>query len=139
MKFKLNTLVIKRILAYLPTRLPVGMTEFNKWSNSIIELVGPIADETSLKWALAVAVLHLGETASSKPKMYFVRKLLKGAANQVVSQVIQDIKEAQKAAQDAAKKQQEEQQQAAALANPPAGAAASDLQVANEQQGIQKA
>lgn len=104
--------LLNRILAYLPTKLPIGMTDFHNWADSIIDLTGPIADANSLKWALAVAILHLGETAAYKPKMYFVHRLLKGASNQVVSQVIQDIKNAQKAAAEAASKELQNQVEA---------------------------
>lgn len=85
------------------------MTEFHKWADSIIELTGPIADTSSLKWALSMSVLHAPEAAAYLPKMYFVRRLIKGAANQVVSQAVQDLKAAQKAAAEA--RAEAEQQQ----------------------------
>lgn len=127
----------------MPTKIPTGMAEFEAWSDSIIDLVGPIANRQDLKWVLAVSVLHMGETAAFVPKRYFVKRILKGAANQVVSQVVQDIKNAKQ-------KEIEEQQAAAAVsASPPPTSAAVDsnnnqaeataqpMQDASSDQGLQ--
>lgn len=94
---------VKKFTSFFPTKLPVGLAEFNEWADSIIELSGRFADEDSLKFAIANMVLHLGPQRSSAPKNYFVRSLRKTAANQVAGQVFLDIKEKQKAQQEAAK------------------------------------
>lgn len=91
-------LFFKRLMAYLPTNLPVGMTEFNDWSDSIIALSGKYADEDSMKWALATMVLHGDASSGRLSKIYFVHRLRKTAANQVASAVFQDIKLKQEAA-----------------------------------------
>jgi hypothetical protein len=96
-------LLLKRALSYIPTRLPVGMAEFENWSEEVIELSGAFADRTSMKFALASMILHAEHSASVLSKNYFVRRLRKSAANQVASQVFQDIKQKQEAAQLAAK------------------------------------
>lgn len=89
-------LLCKRILSYIPTPLPVGLTEFHAWADSIIELAGEFADRDSLKWALASNILHYkSNSISSVPKAFFVSSLRKAAANQVASQVFTDIKEKQ--------------------------------------------
>lgn len=99
-------LLLKRLLSYLPSRLPVGMSEFDTWSSAIIALTGPIADNDSLRFALASQIMHQGAAKGSIPKSFFVNSLRKAAANQVASQVFQDIKikqqDAQKAALEAA-------------------------------------
>jgi hypothetical protein len=92
-------LFIKRILSRLPTKLPVGMTQFETWAKDIIELSGKFADETSMKFALASMVQHADSKYGSLPKNYFVVRLRKVAANQVASQVFLNIKEQQAAAQ----------------------------------------
>lgn len=98
-------LLAKRFLSLFPTKLPVGMSEFETWSNSVVELSGKFADDDSMKFAIASQIMHLGAQKSSVPKNFFVRSLRKAAANQVASQVFQDIKikqqEAAKAAQAA--------------------------------------
>jgi len=99
-------LLVKRILSYFPTKLPVGMTEFKAWSADIIELVGPIADERSLRWAVSNMIMHLPSTNDRAPKNYFVKCLRKTAANQVAGQVFLDIKAEQ---EEAAKKAAEAQ------------------------------
>ncbi len=88
---KLNK-IVNKLLSYFPTSLPVGLTEFNKWADSIIELSGKFADEDSMKWAISSQIMHLGPQRSSVPKNYFVQSLRKAAANQVAGQVFQDIK-----------------------------------------------
>ena len=85
-------LILKRLLSYLPSKLPVGVSEFQTWSDSVIELSGEFADRDSMKFALASQVIHLGPQKSSVPKNFFVRSMRKAAANQVASQVFQDIK-----------------------------------------------
>jgi len=98
-------LTVKRLFSLIPTPLPVGMTQFEEWSESIIELSGNYADTDSLKFAMASMILHLGAQRSRVPKNHFVQSLRKVAANQVASQVFQDIKVKQ---QEAAAKQQAE-------------------------------
>ncbi len=94
---------IKRLLSYFPSKLPTGVTAFNKYADEVIELTGPIADTDSLKWAIANQIIHLPPQTASKPKQYFVRSLMKAAANQIASSFFQEIKlKQQKAAQEAA-------------------------------------
>jgi hypothetical protein len=88
-------LPVKRILSYLPTALPVGLTAFNQFASDIIELTGPLAEEDSLRYVVATQILNLPSTRSWKPKAYFVSCIRKAAANQVASQVFTDIKEKQ--------------------------------------------
>jgi hypothetical protein len=94
-----------KIRSYFPSKLAVGMTEYEEWLESTVNLAGNFADKKSLDWALSTMILHAPSDKDSISKQYFVKRLRKGAANQVASQKIQDIK----AAQDA---QQAEQKQA---------------------------
>lgn len=98
---------MKQLLLWLrshfPTKFPVGMTEFESWSDDIIKLVGPIADEISLKFALASQLIHYPSGKHAAPMQYFVRCLRKSAANQVASQVFQNIKTEQTEVQKALK------------------------------------
>lgn len=95
-------LLLKRFLAYFPTQLPVGMFQFNTWADSIIELSGPIADKDSMLFALSSILIHADAKHGYLPKKYFVDRLIKSAANQVASQVFQDIKTKQQEAIKAA-------------------------------------
>ncbi len=99
--------LINKLLSYKKTKLPVGLTEFYTWSNSIIDLAGNFADADSMTWALASQVQHLDHKVDSIPKDYFVRTLRKAAANQIAAQVFVDIKEKQalKLAEDTALKE----------------------------------
>ena len=98
-------LLIKRLLSHLPTKLPVGITEFHDWADSIIELAGKYANEDSLKFAIATMILHADAKHGFLPKSYFVMRLRKVAANQVASQVFTDIKIKQQEAATAAANQ----------------------------------
>lgn len=83
-------------------QLPVGLTEFNEFAERIISKAGKFADQDSLTYALAMELIHSDpKTAFSDD--YFVTRLRKVAANQVASQVINDIKAKQMAAMEAAK------------------------------------
>lgn len=88
-------LTIKRLLSYLPTKLPVGTPQFETFADSIIELSGQYADRDSMRFAIASMVIHADHKAASLSKNYFVTRLRKSAANQVASQVFQDIKHKQ--------------------------------------------
>lgn len=108
---------LQLVLSYVPRRLPVGMTEFETWSDRIIDATGPLAERDSMKFALATQIMHLAPQRSSVPDRYFIRSLRKAAANQVASQVFQDIKvrqaELQKAAEEKAKQEAAQAQQSA--------------------------
>ncbi len=92
-------LLLKRLASRYPTALPVGMTEFNTWADSVIELSGKFADEDSLKYVLSTMIIHLKPDQAFVPKYHFVKCLRKGAANQVASAVFTDIKTRQAEAQ----------------------------------------
>ncbi len=85
-------LLIKRLLSYVPTLLPVGLTSFYTWADSILELSGQYADKESMQFAIASMVIHLPAGKAYCSKNHFVAGLRKSAANQVASQVFQEIK-----------------------------------------------
>jgi hypothetical protein len=89
--------------SFFNRKLPVGVTEFHEWADRIILLSGKFADEDSMKFALSSALIHMDSKIAAKPDQYFMALMRKAAANQVASQVFQDIKVKQaKAAADAA-------------------------------------
>jgi hypothetical protein len=88
-------LLIKRILARFPQPLPVGKTQYDKFENDILDLSGRYADETSMRFAIASIMIHAPSDKGALSKKYFVDRLRKSAANQIASQVFQDIKTAQ--------------------------------------------
>lgn len=92
-------LLLKRVLSRFSTKLPVGATEFEKWADSIIELSGQFADRDSMIFAISSTLIHADAKHGSLPKAYFVNRLRKAAANQIASQMFQDIKLRQQAEQ----------------------------------------
>lgn len=89
---------IFRFRAYFPSPVPQGITEFESWAKSIIDLYG-FPDNDSVRFALATMILHSGPTAAATSKRYFGLMVKAGAAKQVASQVFQDIKQRQKQAE----------------------------------------
>lgn len=94
-------MLLKQLLSRIPTKVPTGMTQFESWTNSIVELTGPIADEDSLKFVIASAVQRLDPLDAYKPKNYFVKILQTSAAKQLAGAVFVQIKEKQQAKQKA--------------------------------------
>lgn len=85
------------IKSLYPTQLPVGMTEFQEWSNSILKL-SKVPDNDSTRFAIAVMILHLNANEDRKPKRYFVKCLNKSAANECGNAIAMILKEKQKQA-----------------------------------------
>lgn len=83
------------------TRLPIGMTEFHQWADSIINKSG-LPNNDSVKLSLAKMVTQLGHDVASAPKSLFVALLHKAAANQIAFAVNTEIR-AKQAASDAVK------------------------------------
>ena len=96
------------ILSYFPTALPVGMTQYEAWLDSIVELTGPIADELSLKWVISNEIMRLAPGRDRVPKAFFVKSLRKYAANQIAAVKVLELKQQQetlsKQAEETAKK-----------------------------------
>ena len=96
--------LLQRLLAQLPCKLPMGVTEFHTWADSILDTY-ELPNNDSTKFALASAIMHLDATSAFKPKAYFGKMLIKGAASQVAHFLFQELKNKQLEA--AAKAQQE--------------------------------
>lgn len=88
--------LLKKIAHFIPTKIPVGIIEFHIWAQDIIDTYG-FPDNDSVRWSIAVKILHMGETEAYKSKRYFFLAMHKAMSNQVVSQVIQDLKLKQQA------------------------------------------
>jgi len=106
----LNTfkLKLKQARGLFPSRLPVGKTEFEQWSDSIIELYSPPGDKRSIKFGLCALLMRLNQTEAFKSKAFFALCLYKGAAAQVAAYVMEEIKAEQRAEYEAAEKSRAE-------------------------------
>lgn len=85
---------LNKIRFFFPSSLPVGMTEFYVWADSIIDAYG-LPNNDSSQFALATMILHLDSTSDSKPKRYFGKAALKSMSNQIAAGVMQDLKQKQ--------------------------------------------
>jgi hypothetical protein len=73
--------------------LPMGMKEFDEWSDRILSgAMIPSDNRESLKAVLSSMILALGHTEDHKPDAYFIHLLRKAAANEVASAVFQAAK-----------------------------------------------
>lgn len=99
---------IRFLFSFLPTALPVGMTEFNSWLDDIISL-SKVPDNDSTRFAAAVMIFNLKPDQDRKSKRYFIKALNKGAANECANAIAMGFKEKQKAAaaEEQAKKLQD--------------------------------
>jgi hypothetical protein len=96
-------LLTKRLLAYLPSRFPTGMTELNKWIDDIVELTGPIADRDSIVYVAGHETVAMKNTTKSVSKMEIVKRIRKMAFNQLMSSVLMEISKRHEAEKLAAK------------------------------------
>lgn len=81
--------------AQFPSKLPIGMMEFNIFYNSIIGLYS-YPDDPSYKQAIATMIMHLGPTVKYKSKAFFSAALHKSMANQIAYGVIDEIRQSEK-------------------------------------------
>jgi hypothetical protein len=105
--------LLKILLSYFPTKLPVGLTQFEAWATDIMDITGRVADEESMRFVLASELLHSDAKKGSVPKNYFASRMRKLAANQVAGYVLQEIKAKQEALKKAAAAEEAKLQQAA--------------------------
>lgn len=95
-------LKIKQLSGYLPSKLPIGMTEHDQFATDLFATYD-IPDKRSYRHAVATMIMHLGPQVTKVPKMYFVDSIRKAMANQIAFEKIQLIKEEEKAEMEAAK------------------------------------
>lgn len=120
MKLILNKVVrvYKQLRGLLPSPLPTGSGAFDAWVEDIRSTyVMPTEDSDSIHFSFAAMIMHLGPTAASKPKYYFVLAIRASAAKQVAGSAFHAVKIRQKELAEA--------QQAAAAAQLKAEATAS--------------
>lgn len=88
---------------FFPSRLPVGMTEFDAWAEKIASTYQlPTKDLESVKFTLASIVIHLGPSDDKKPNWFFVKQLRAASAKQIAGAAFYEIKQKQKLLQEAA-------------------------------------
>ena len=76
--------------------LPIGMAEFDEWSDRIISGTCLPATSQSQKFALAEMIMHLPPTDDCMDDLFFIKKLRKGAVNQIAYAKMESIRDAEK-------------------------------------------
>ncbi len=88
---------------FFPTALPVGLTAYDKWVERLYFTYFPKGSlppsEASQRFSVAALILHLGFREFKKPNRYFGAAIRKGAASEVASYVMNDLKQKQVEAQ----------------------------------------
>lgn len=92
----------KRVIGLFPHKLPVGLTEFDAFYKKICQTYA-FPPSAGYRQAVATMVMHLEPTVCWKQLQYFGDSVMKAQANEVAYQVLQMLKEEQKAEQEKAK------------------------------------
>ncbi len=87
----------RKLLAFIPTKLPIGDQQFVAWYEDLTYLYDLPKDNDSIRLALCTTVMHLPPTSYYKSKRFFGLTLLKGAAQQQAYNIMSDVKERQEA------------------------------------------
>lgn len=90
--------LIKKILSRFPSRLPQGMTEFNRFVEDVAWL-SELPDNDRLRVVVATFIMQLPPSTNSFSKWRLANLIRKAAANQVAS-------EAERTANEKTKEQQ---------------------------------
>lgn len=84
------------LIDFRATPIPVGLTQFNEWADRLLFTYFPPGitppAEDSFRFSLAAMVLHLDSQADKKPNRFFGKAIYKGAANEVASYVMHELK-----------------------------------------------
>lgn len=81
----------QKVAGFVPTALPVGKEEFNKFCASIFYTYD-LPALPSYKHAIASMIMHLGPTKAKATKRFFALSVKKAMSNQVAYEIIQDLK-----------------------------------------------
>ena len=104
MKEKLKK-VLKQIRARFPSKLPVGIPEFNAWADSFNDIYDlPTKDRDSIRVVLSSTIINMGSITVSRPKYHFYRAIVAAAAKQVAGAIFHDIQQAKFAADKVARR-----------------------------------
>lgn len=93
-------LQVNRLKGLVPHKLPVGMTEFDKFTDFIFTTYD-LPDLPSYKHAIAAQVMHLGPQVNYVAPRTFAKSIRKAMANQIAYEVIEKIRLEEKAKQEA--------------------------------------
>jgi hypothetical protein len=86
---------LARFLAFLPSKLPVGKSEFERFASSILTTYG-LPDEPGYHHMIASMIQHLPNSKHMVSKRYFMKLIKKAMSNEVAFYVMRDIHENQK-------------------------------------------
>lgn len=100
MKEKIKHYAVKvyhYISGFFPHALPRGRNQFEAFCGNIF-FAYDLPDFPSYRHSVATMIMHLDPTHHRKAPYFFAKSIKKAMANQVAYEMIQEIKEAEKAA-----------------------------------------
>jgi hypothetical protein len=88
--------MLNRILSFFPSRTPIGVQEFNKWSDDVIALTD-VPNNRTTKWTLAMLLRTRGDKDNRRyvPKREWANRLHKAAVLEVVHHLMVGYKKEQ--------------------------------------------
>lgn len=81
----------QRLLAFIPSPLPLGVQDFNTWASGVLVLYN-FPDNDSTRGALAVMITQLKPTEAYKPKRFFGLSLHTACAKEIAGNFYYDMK-----------------------------------------------
>lgn len=95
---------VSQLIGLFPSKLPVGLIEFNAWAEKFSSTYNlPTKDTNSVRFVLATSMLNFTHITSHKSMYYFYKVFMSAAVKQVAGSVFQDIKRQQQEVALAAK------------------------------------
>jgi len=87
--------MLKKLISFFPTKMPIGVDEFNAWAADVI-MLSNTPDNSSTRFSLCVMIMHRPATEWCKSKRFYAKQLYKAAVNEVAHSMAQGYKEAQR-------------------------------------------
>ena len=78
-----------KLTSFIPRRLPIGLTSFNRWVEDVVILSG-LPNNASTRRVAAMFILSLPPTWGYASLRRISNQLIKAAANQVASEVLKE-------------------------------------------------
>lgn len=92
----------KRLLAHIPTRLPISFEQMDIWYRDIVETFN-LPDAPTYKRALVSMIMQQDATTIRVPKYYFAKSVWKAMSGQIAYEVVHAINKLEEENMKAAK------------------------------------
>lgn len=94
--------LLDQLVGFFPHRLPMGATALEEFCRKIFDTYS-VPDMPSYRQAIASMIMHLPQTVYHKAPWFFACSVRKAMANQVAYEMIDQLRQDEKKAQEALK------------------------------------